>query len=250
MAKRVFAFFTVCLCFFTGATVIGDESVNWFGMGEEYVRLVNKVSLLDEKFVPNDLVKIKVKKTSSTAIEMRQVASDALDTMFTDAKEQGITLYAHSGYRSYRTQNIMYYNRLESNGGKDDGVVAYPGSSDHQTGLGIDVISKAWIGKRFNADFAKTEEAQWMAENCWRYGFIIRYPEGKEEITEIIYEPWHLRYVGVEAARYMTLNGLTLEEFYPLWKQNKETVTVQTEETPQATLSPGEISSGEISWFD
>ena len=186
---------------------------------KEYVRLVNQESLLPSDYIPEDLVKIKVKKTSSSSIQMCGFVSDALDTMFADALNDGITLYAHSGYRSYQTQKTMYNNRLEKNGGKDDGVVAYPGASDHQTGLGIDVISKAWIGKRFNAEFAKTEEAQWMAAHCADYGFVIRYPEGKEDITKIIYEPWHLRYVGMEAAKYMTSMGLTLEEFTVEWQQ-------------------------------
>ncbi len=202
-----------------GGTAAWTYPVSLAELSKEYIRLVNRDSLLPSDYIPEELVKIKVKKTSSTSIEMSRLVSDALDAMFADALNDGITLYAHSGYRSYRTQNTMYNNRLQQNGGKDDGVVAYPGASDHQTGLGIDVISKAWIGKRFNAEFAKTKEAQWMAEHCPDYGFVIRYPEGKEDITKIIYEPWHLRYVGVEAAKYMTLRGLTLEEFTVEWQQ-------------------------------
>ena len=183
----------------------------------DYVQLANASNLLDEKYVPSDLVKIKAKKTSSTAIQMRQAASDALSKMFEDALAQGLTLYAHSGYRSYGTQRTMYNNRLQQNGGKDDGYVTKPGASDHQTGLGVDVISKAWIGEKFNSGFAQTPEAQWMAANCANYGFVIRYPEDKVDITGIAYEPWHLRYVGVAAAQYMTNQGLTLEEFSEEW---------------------------------
>ena len=188
-------------------------------LSKEYIRLVNQDNLLPSDYVPEELVKIKVKKPSGTTIQMSRFVSDALDAMFADALNDGVTLYAYSGYRSYRTQNTMYKNRLQQNGGKDDGVVAYPGASDHQTGLGIDVISKAWIGRKFNSEFAKTKEAQWMAEHCPDYGFVIRYPQGKEDITKIIYEPWHLRYVGVEAAKYMTVRGLTLEEFTMEWQQ-------------------------------
>lgn len=184
----------------------------------DYVRLVNADNLLEPDYVPGDLVKIKVKKTSSTAIQMRQVASDALDRMFADALAAGLTLYAHSGYRAYQTQKTMYYNRLEKNNGVDDGYVTKPGASDHQTGLGIDVISKAWIGKKFNSEFAKTEEAQWMAAYCADYGFIIRYPEDKVDITQIAYEPWHLRYVGPTAARYIMGSGMALEEFNEEWQ--------------------------------
>ncbi len=215
---------------------------------KEYIRLVNQESLLPSDYVPQELVKIKVKKTSSSAIQMCQFVSDALDAMFAAASADGITLYAHSGYRSYRTQNTMYRNRLEQNNGKDDGVVAYPGASDHQTGLGIDVISKAWIGKRFNSEFAKTQEAQWMAAHCAEYGFVIRYPQGKEDITRIIYEPWHLRYVGVEAARYMTDNGLTLEEFTAEWQQvksNFEGAGGDTSQVPEQSPSAEQSQNAE-----
>ena len=107
----------------------------------------------------------------------------------------------------------MYYNRYNKNG-YDDGWVAYPGSSDHQTGLGVDILNYAWTQKSgMNAEFAKTPEAQWMAAHCHEYGFVIRYLADKEEITGINYEPWHLRYVGTECAAYMKENNLCLEEF-------------------------------------
>ena len=113
----------------------------------------------------------------------------------------------------------MYSNRLKKNNGKDDGVVAYPGSSDHQTGLGIDIINKAGIGKKFTTAFAETKEGKWVAENCWNYGFVIRYQKNKEDITQIMFEPWHLRYVGVQVAQYMHENDLSLEEFTAEWKE-------------------------------
>ena len=185
----------------------------------EYITLANKENLLDESFIPGDLVKdLKCRKISYDPIQMRQTAADALCALFDAAEADGIYLYAHSGYRSYRTQNTMYYNRLKKNNGKDDGVVAYPGSSDHQTGLGIDVINKAGIGKKFTEAFGETKQGKWLAENCWDYGFIIRYQKDKEDITKIIYEPWHLRYVGVQVAQYMRDNNLCLEEFTEEWK--------------------------------
>lgn len=185
----------------------------------DYIVLANKTNLLDENYIPGDLVKVKVKKISSTPIEMRAAASEALSAMFDAAKADGITLYAHSGYRSYRTQKTMYYNRLKKNNGKDDGVVAVPGSSDHQTGLGIDVINKAGIGKKFTSAFAKTKEGIWIAEHCWDFGFIIRYQKEKEDLTEIIYEPWHLRYVGIQVSEYIHQMNYCLEEFTEEWKR-------------------------------
>lgn len=186
----------------------------------EYIVLANKDNLLDKNYIPQDLVEdLSCRKISYDPIQMREVAAQALCNLFDAAQEDGIYLYAHSGYRSYQTQNTMYYNRLENNGGVDDGVVAYPGSSDHQTGLGIDVINKAGIGKKFTSAFADTKEGQWLAENCWDYGFIIRYQPDKEEITQITYEPWHLRYVGVQVAQYMHKQNLCLEEFTTEWKE-------------------------------
>ena len=187
-------------------------------MNSEYIRLANRQSLLEEDYVPEDLTDLTARKISYDPIQMRAVAADALQILFDCAEEDGIYLYAHSGYRSYRTQKTMYYNRLEKNNGKDDKVVAYPGSSDHQTGLGIDVINKAGIGKKFTEAFGTTKEGQWLAENCWDFGFIIRYQKDKEEITQITYEPWHLRYVGVQVAQYMHEQNLSLEEFTAEWQ--------------------------------
>lgn len=188
-------------------------------MASDYIVLTNKENLLSEDYIPPDLVKLTCKKISSDPIQMREVAANALSDMFAAAKEDGIILYAHSGYRSYRTQKTMYSNRLKKNNGKDDGVVAYPGSSDHQTGLGIDIINKAGIGKKFTTAFAETKEGKWVAENCWNYGFVIRYQKNKEDITQIMFEPWHLRYVGVQVAQYMQENDLSLEEFTAEWKE-------------------------------
>ena len=188
-------------------------------MTSDYIVLTNKENLLSEDYIPPDLVKLTCKKISSDPIQMREVAANSLSDMFAAAKDEGIILYAHSGYRSYRTQKTMYSNRLKKNNGKDDGVVAYPGSSDHQTGLGIDIINKAGIGKKFTTAFAETKEGKWVAENCWNYGFVIRYQKNKEDITQIMFEPWHLRYVGVQVAQYMHENDLSLEEFTAEWKE-------------------------------
>lgn len=186
----------------------------------DYLVLVNRDNLLAEDYIPEDLVDdLSCRKVSYDPIQMRETAADALSVMFDAAKADGITLYAHSGYRSYRTQKTIYYNRLQSNNGKDDGVVQYPGASEHQTGLTIDIINKAGIGKRFTNAFAETKEGKWVAEHCWDYGFIIRYQPEKKEITKIEPESWHLRYVGVQVAQYMRDRDLCLEEFTEEWKE-------------------------------
>ena len=188
-------------------------------LSSDYIVLANKDSLLAEDYIPDDLVNLKCRKISSDPIQMRAVAAQALEDMFKAAEEDDLYLYAHSGYRSYRTQKTMYYNRLKKNNGKDDGVVQYPGASDHQTGLGIDVINKAGIGKKFTSAFGKTKHGQWLAEHCWEYGFVIRYQQDKEDLTGIAYEPWHLRYVGVQISLYMRDHHLCLEEFTSEWQQ-------------------------------
>jgi len=188
-------------------------------MTSDYIQLVNRENLLEEDDIPDDLLKdLDCRKVSYDPIQMRETAANALYTLFDAAEEDGIYLYAHSGYRSYRTQKTMYYRRLESRG-YDDGIVQYPGASEHQSGLAIDVINKAGIGKNFTNDaFSNSKEGKWLAENCWDYGFIIRYQEDKEDITGIGYESWHIRYVGVQVAQYMRDQHLSLEEFTEEWK--------------------------------
>lgn len=174
--------------------------------------LTNKDNLLDASFVPGNLTVLRLRAVSGLH-ELRNEAALALTDMFAAAEQDGFKLYVKSSYRSYQTQNTMYKNRLEKNG-KDDGVVAYPGSSDHQTGLGVDVLNYDWAQRDgMTPEFGKTREAQWMEANCVRFGFIIRYLPEKQDVTGIIYEPWHLRYVGREVAQYIMDHRLSLEEF-------------------------------------
>lgn len=183
-----------------------------------YITLANRDSLLSADYVPTDLTVITVRCVSEIkGGELRKAAARALSDMFNAAEADGCTLYAKSVYRSYSKQKTMYNNRLEKVG-RDDGVVAYPGSSDHQTGLGVDILNLEWTKKDgMTAAFGQTKEAQWMAAHCAEYGFVIRYMEDKEDVTKIIYEPWHLRYVGPEAAIYMMDSHLSLEEFDAEW---------------------------------
>ena len=196
-------------------------------MKPEFVVLANKHYLLGKDFVCKPLVKIKSMKLEkdkvtkksgdmyvvSKGMQLNKECAEALIRLSDAARADGYTLYLKSAYRSWQTQNTMYYNRLKKNKGKDDGWVSKPGASDHQTGLGCDVVPKSWKSKAMNSKMAKEPECQWMAEHCQEYGFIIRYPEDKQDVTEINYEPWHLRYVGIPAATYIMENGLCLEEF-------------------------------------
>ena len=195
-------------------------------MQPEFIVLANQHYLLDSKFVVKPLKKIKSLSLNkdgsrksgdmyvvSKGMELNETCAEALIALSDAAREDGYRLYLKSAYRSYQTQKTMYYNRLKKNKGKDDGWVSKPGASDHQTGLGCDVVPKSWKDKAMNSKMAKEPECVWMAEHCYEYGFIIRYPEDKQDVTEINYEPWHLRYVGIPAATYITENGMCLEEF-------------------------------------
>lgn len=191
----------------------------------DYIVLTNKEMLLDEDYEPDDLVNVNAKRVVTG--QLRKEANEALNAMFAAAKESGYTLYVKSAYRSYRTQKTMYYNRMEKYG-YDDGLVAYPGSSDHQTGLGVDILNYEWTQKDgMNEKFAAEAEAQWMADHCHEFGFILRYMEDKEDITKIKFEPWHFRYVGLEAASYMMKNHLSLEEFTWEWQAYVENYAAQ-----------------------
>ena len=138
-----------------------------------------------------------------------------LQQMFDDARAEGIYPLINESYRSAeRQQEILdnYIAAYEAEGLSTEEaqqraleVVAKPGTSEHQLGLALDIIVE------YEED--STVTWQWLKENCWRYGFILRYPEDKTEITGISYEPWHFRYVGAEAAQQITERGITLEEY-------------------------------------
>lgn len=135
------------------------------------------------------------------------VAQNAFDKMAAAAAKDGITLFINSGYRSYQEQ-VNLYNQYASERGTEeaDKVSSRPGHSEHQTGLTFDVNTT-------ELSFEGTPEAIWLEKHCAEYGFIIRYPKGKEDETGYIYEPWHIRYLGKETAEKVTESGLTLEKY-------------------------------------
>lgn len=140
---------------------------------------------------------------------------DAFSVMQSAAANDGISLSVISGYRSYSRQNTIYNNYVSRDGkAKADTYSARAGHSEHQTGLAADINS-------LSQSFKNTKEGQWLNEHCSEYGFIIRYPEGKESITGYIFEPWHIRYVGKELASALYNNGdwITLEEYFGITSQ-------------------------------
>lgn len=179
--------------------------------------LVNRQNNLPDKYAPKDLVKITEVKTvlSNPEInQLREPAYDALKNLFSAAKENGYELFARSGYRSYNTQVSLYSSYVANHGqAAADTFSAKPGQSEHQTGLSMDITCEA-MNFQLDDTFGETDEGKWVAENAHKYGFIIRYPKDKEDITGYMYEPWHIRYLGTDLATEVYESGLTLEEYF------------------------------------
>ncbi|HYF94050.1 MAG TPA: M15 family metallopeptidase [Symbiobacteriaceae bacterium] len=184
---------------------------------DDVTLIVNKSIKLPDNYRPADLVVPNVAFIFTEPDDkrlMRKEAARALEQMFAAAKQDGIHLAGVSGYRSFATQSALfdYYVRTQ---GEETArkYSAEPGHSEHQTGLAMDISGST--GKCAADDcFAGTPEALWLEQHAPEYGFIIRYPKGKESITGYAYEPWHVRYVGVATAKETVARGLTLEEYY------------------------------------
>lgn len=182
------------------------------------VSLVNKEFGLPDGYTPEDLVRPNVEFSfGNQDIEksyMREEAAKALEDMFNGAKQSGITLYAVSGYRSFDRQTVLFGAEVDRVGEeKAVQAVAYPGNSEHQTGLAMDISSES-ADFLLTEEFADTKEGKWLKENAHLYGFILRYPKGKENITQYKFEPWHFRYVGKKSAKDIYENDWTLEEYF------------------------------------
>lgn len=160
-------------------------------------------------------------KTLANGLQVDARIYDDLNAMLTDCREAGVEPIVCSAYRTEDTQTRLYRNkvsRLLSAGWSRDTVeqeaarwVAPPGTSEHQTGLALDIVSADY--QLLDEQQAQTPEQQWLMAHCWEYGFVLRYPTDKCAVTGIGYEPWHYRYVGKEAAREMQQKGLCLEEY-------------------------------------
>lgn len=180
------------------------------------VLLVNKEHTLPSDYVPANLTAPNVPFMAGANEEkrlMETTAAKALEELFAAAEKDGIHMMGISAYRSYTTQNGIYHSNLANKGYAFASVFsAEAGKSEHQTGLAIDV-SAASVGYVLSARFSYSEEGIWLKEHCTDYGFIIRYPEGKTDITGYTFEPWHIRYVGVDVAKYVTEQGITLDQY-------------------------------------
>ncbi|HIS21328.1 MAG TPA: M15 family metallopeptidase, partial [Candidatus Spyradocola merdavium] len=185
------------------------------GEADGLLLLVNPWTPLPEDFVPGELVPVQ----NDQAVDAR--AYPDLQNMLGDMSQAGLSPLICSSYRSQERQQELYDNKVQrvmAEGVSREAAqaeaarwVARPGTSEHQTGLAVDIVSLS--NQMLDETQESTPEFQWLAENSWKYGFILRYPNDKSEKTGIAYEPWHFRFVGKEAAEEMHDLGLCLEEY-------------------------------------
>ncbi len=182
--------------------------------------LVNKGHKLPEGYRPGDLVPIEEAYNRAAMNLLRKEAARAFANMCSRAAKDSIALWNRSAYRSDTVQRELFENAVMRSGTQSaEQFSARPGHSEHQTGLTADINS-------VHSSFGNTPESAWLKENAHRYGFIERYPAGKESITGYRYEPWHYRYVGKKAATYIYQHKITLEEYH-------EIIRNQTRKTPR-----------------
>lgn len=180
---------------------------------DDILVLVNKTHPMSKTYAASDFVTVEhcdPDVGNNDTKKMRKVAADAFEELHAAAEEAGYNILMRTGYRSYTYQTSLYNNYVSKNGEeKANTYSAKPGQSEHQTGLCCDVGRP---GKGLTT-FDGTDEAKWIAENAYKYGFILRFPEGKSDITGYIYESWHIRYVGKDAAKIIYEHNWTLEEY-------------------------------------
>lgn len=199
--------------------------------------LVNRQWRISRNYYPE----VRLSDVPGQIRSLRPVAAEALEAMFAACKEEtGAQLISVSGYRNYAKQEKIYGDKLKRVNGsraRADEYVARPGASEHQTGLTMDLGQKGKEKSTLGASFGETPGGIWLRENCWRFGFILRYDQGWEETTGYSYEPWHVRYVGLRHAQYIHEHPMPLEDYLQL---------VRTRRLKDALLSPGDLVLEEV----
>lgn len=174
--------------------------------------LVNKYYKLPDNYEPNDLVNVSNKYYYGENHKLEKTAYQAFIDMWNEAYKEDIYLIMNSSYRTYQSQVDVYDTYKNRNGTTyADSIAARPGHSEHQTGLSLDIFSKEHTT---TSNFKNSPAHIWLQNNAYKYGFIERYQEGKENITGFKEEAWHYRYVGIEIATYLYDNDITFDEYY------------------------------------
>ena len=182
--------------------------------------ITNKEHILDKDYVPLEMYVVDENennfhqfKDASLKPMLRSDIKEYVDKLINDAQGLGLPIIVDSGYRSYNYQQVVLDALIKEKGDEAFKLVALPGASEHQTGLAIDFAY--YENGIYNDDVKENDkEAIWLKNNAWKYGFILRYPKGKENVTGYNFEPWHFRFVGLKLAKYLFKNDLTLEEYY------------------------------------
>ena len=216
MNKLFKIFYLIFLCFLILLFFLKDVNFNMFYEDIKEVQnpndllvLVNKSYKLSKDFVPNDLETINLMYSNEGKM-LKKEAKIAFERLSSDAFALGYKVIAVSAYRTYEYQENLF-NYYTQKYGEEYALScsAKAGHSEHQTGYAVDVMGS----NNSYDDFEMSDEFEWMSNNAHKYGFILRYPKGKEKITGFKYEPWHYRYVGEKAAKIIYDNDITLEEY-------------------------------------
>lgn len=205
------------------ALINTNSNLDWYikeketNIDKNELMLVNKFYSLNENYKPEDIVKVS-EMYAYGGIYAREIILESFEELCISAKESGFTLVASLGYRSYDEQSKLYNDYKSFNGTKEaDKAVARAGNSEHQTGLALEIEPYNKIVE----DVKNNEEYKWLVKNAYKYGFIERYPEGKEDITGFAFEPWHFRYVGTNLAVKIKRENITFDEYYAYYIEGK-----------------------------
>ncbi len=204
------------------------ETVYFDGTTKVDTSVWNLILVNPDNYLPDNFTIDKAQVQGNYYLDSR-VAPLAVQ-MIADAKKEGIELQICSSIRDIDLQTRLFNNKIDDlideGYSKEDArrvaatIVAVPGTSEHHTGLAMDIVTPSY--QRLNSGYAKTDAAKWLKANAAKYGFILRYPEDKTEITKIIFEPWHYRYVGVEYASFIMSQGICFEEFIELYGETNQ----------------------------
>ncbi|MDR0928409.1 MAG: M15 family metallopeptidase [Oscillospiraceae bacterium] len=198
---------------------------------ESNLVLINREHTLTYDYIPAPLTTpgVRADEGKEDNIQMRPEAAAALEELFAAADQAKVTLYAVSGYRTYYEQRTLFDRKAALFGERQAMLtVAPPGTSEHQTGLAMDVNGASTLKDGLEETFGASPEGQWLYANAHLYGFIIRYPKDKTEITGYAWEPWHIRYVGAEVAEEVYTLDITFEEYHGLLQQARIDAWAQT----------------------
>ncbi len=190
-----------------------EDKISETAHKSKYLILVNKEYGLDKDYVPDDLVTVNPDITTGGENQLSKAAADALKKLIAAAEEEGHTIRLVSGYRSYSLQKSIFENNVAKSGREvAETYSAPPGHSEHQSGLAADVSSPC-VGYDLIDSYGEEPEGIWLAENAYKFGFIIRYQKNTQDITGYVYEPWHIRYVGTGPGEEIYKRNITFEEY-------------------------------------